>query len=156
MRVKARSTTFALATSDDDGATWTDPVLVVDPPSKVRAYDPTLWHDPEGRLWLFWAQSYEWFDGRCGVWCIVTDDSTVANPTWSEPRRIGNGIMMNKPTALSTGEWLFPTAVWGSKEPALPDMMGERFSNALCTEDGGKTFHLRGGADVLSAALTST
>ena len=57
-------------TSDDDGRTWSKPKLVIDPQGKVRAYDPVLWHDPIGRLWLFWAQSYDWFDGRSGTWSI--------------------------------------------------------------------------------------
>jgi len=42
-----------LVTSDDDGKTWSGPRLVVDPPGNVRAFDPCLWHDPGGRLWLF-------------------------------------------------------------------------------------------------------
>ena len=139
---------IVLETSDDDGETWSKPLLVIDPPDKVRAFDPCLWHDPTGKLWLFWAQSYELFDGRCGVWCITTENSGEAAPVWSEPRRIGNGIMMNKPTVLSSGEWLFPTAVWECKAPRLPEFADERFSNVLCTEDEGKTFTLRGGADV--------
>ena len=137
-----------LATSEDDGRTWSQPVLTVDPPGMVRAYDPCLWHDPLGRLWLFWAQSYDFFDGRAGVWCIRCDDSTVARPAWSAPRRIANGVMMNKPTALSTGEWLLPTAVWAYRTPHLPELSHERYSNVLCTTDQGETFSIRGGADV--------
>src|SRR4029078_7388552 len=64
-----------LVTSGDDGKTWSKPKLVIDPPGPVRAYDPCLWHDPSGRLWLFWAQSYEWWDGRSGVWAITTENS---------------------------------------------------------------------------------
>jgi beta-xylosidase len=46
-----------VVTSKDDGRTWSEPQLVIDPPGDGRAYDPTLWHDPDGRMWLFWAQS---------------------------------------------------------------------------------------------------
>jgi hypothetical protein len=28
---------------------------VIDPSGPVRAYDPCLWHDPRGRLCLFWV-----------------------------------------------------------------------------------------------------
>jgi len=36
-------------TSADKGASWSDPVAIVDPPSThVRAYDPALWIDPRG------------------------------------------------------------------------------------------------------------
>uniref|UniRef100_UPI003783145C sialidase family protein n=1 Tax=Prosthecobacter sp. TaxID=1965333 RepID=UPI003783145C len=39
-----------VVTSGDDGVTWTEPVLVVDPPHNVRTFDPCLWTTPEGRL----------------------------------------------------------------------------------------------------------
>ena len=135
-----------VVTSDDDGATWSDPVLVIDPPGRVRAFDPTLWYDPCGRLWLFWAQSEEHFDGRCGVWCAWCGDSAVAHPVWTAPRRIANGIMMNKPTALSTDEWLLPAAIW-PEEPLREDMADERFCNVIATTDAGETFTRRGSAD---------
>lgn len=37
-----------LVMSTDDGKTWSKPKLVIDPPGSVRAFDPCLWHDPEG------------------------------------------------------------------------------------------------------------
>ena len=88
-----------LVTSDNDGQSWSAPRLVINPPGKVRAFDPVLWHDPRGRLWLFWAQSYDWFDGRAGVWAMHTDDATVALPTWSSPTRAANGVTSPTPTA---------------------------------------------------------
>src|SRR4051794_3723316 len=47
-----------LVTSGDDGRTWSSLKLVLDPDrdGPVRAFDPCLWHDPSGKLWLFWAQ----------------------------------------------------------------------------------------------------
>jgi hypothetical protein len=40
-----------LVTSDDDGRSWSQPKLVIDPPGDfARAFDPVLWHDPRGRL----------------------------------------------------------------------------------------------------------
>lgn len=143
--------------SDDEGETWTEPVLVVDPPGRVRAFDPTLWTDPRGRLWFFWAQSYEMFDGRVGVWMIHCDDPAGDNPQWTAPRRLCNGIMLNKPTVLSTGEWLFPTALWAPSawlapdNPAFgkhPEFDEERFSTVYVTRDQGETFELLGRADV--------
>lgn len=137
-----------IVTSDDDGQTWSEPVFVVDPPGRVRAFDANLWHDPLGQLWAFWAQSYAWFDGRCGVWASICEDSSAANAAWSAPRRLCNGIMMCKPTVLSSGEWLLPAAVWAVKEPFLPEMAEERFSNVFCSTDDGETWSRRGGADV--------
>ncbi len=137
-----------LATSADDGAAWKAPALVVHPPAdRVRAYDPVPWVDPQGPLWVFWAQSQEYFDGRAGVWCICTEDPDAENPAWSDPQRVANGIMMNKPIVSSKGEWLLPTAVW-EREPHRPELAGERLSNVTASTDQGGTWEWRGGADV--------
>ena len=42
-------------------------------------FDPCLWHDPEGRLWLFWTQAAGHWDGRGGVWAITTTESAKAD-----------------------------------------------------------------------------
>ena len=139
-----------LVSSGDDGRTWSAPTLVIDPPGNVRAYDPCLWHDPQGRLWLFWAQSYQWWDGRAGVWAMVTSNSGEERPTWSAPRRLADGIMMNKPTVTSHGEWLLPVAVWereasGGIEPAYRHVPGAASgAYVLASTDGGATFTPRG------------
>ena len=138
-----------LATSGDDGATWTDPVLAVAPPGRVRAYDPTLWHDPDGRLWLFWAQSFDWWDGRSGVWAITTADSGNADAAWSAPRRLCDGIMMNKPTVLSDGRWVLPAAIWeGAPRVSVPEQ-GHDFGDAkggllVASADRGESWSLLG------------
>ena len=148
-----------LATSDDDGETWSRPRLVIDPEGPVRAFDPVLWTDPTGRMWLIWSQSHSWWDGRGGVWAVTTDNPEDYAPTWSTPRRLFNGIMMNKPTVLSTGEWLAPAAVWKrevsatGRRPVLdaraifrkPD---EMFSNVWRSSDQGDTWEFIGKADV--------
>lgn len=149
-----------LATSGDGGVTWTDPVAIIDPPGNVRAYDPALWRDPNGTLWWFWSQSFspenlKIHDGRSGVWATCFDDPESPHPTFAPPRRIANGVMMNKPVVLSSGVWALPTAVWDycpEKYPELskklPELASERFSNMLASEDAGKSFSLHGGADV--------
>lgn len=143
-----------VVTSDDDGHTWSGPRLVIDPPGLVRAYDPCLWHDPLGRLWLFWAQSCHLWDGRAGVWAIVTENPGVDHPTWSAPRRLCHGIMLNKPTVLSTGEWLLPAAVWerpageSTPPPYRHDLGPLRGANVIVSTDQGCTWALRGQARV--------
>jgi hypothetical protein len=147
-----------LTRSGDGGGSWSAPVLVIDPPGKVRGFDPCLWTDPLGRLWLFWAQSYELFDGRVGVWASVCEDPSAEALTWSTPRRLCHGIMLNKPTVLSSGEWLLPAALWApskwlsaDKTEAFSrhaDLDGERYSNVFVTTDDGATISLLGQADV--------
>ena len=145
----------AIIRSDDNGKTWSKPLLVIDPSGKVRAFDSCLWHDPQGRLWLFWAQSYEFYDGRAGVWAIVCLNPDGEQLNWSTPIRIANGIMLNKPTVLSMGEWLLPCAVWGYKDldgtqvySEYNSLPSEMFSNVVCSVDNGNSFSLIGSADI--------
>ena len=115
--------------------------LVIDHPDDglVRAYDPCLWHDPQGKLWLFWAQGYEKHtDERSGVWAMTTENSHDESPTWSAPTRICDGIMMNKPIALQSGTWLLPVAQWFKEDS----------SGVVATSDQGQTWSLLGQANV--------
>lgn len=140
-----------LVTSDDNGRSWSEPVLAIDPPGDIRASDSVLWLDPLGRLWLFWMQTAHCgrtFDGRAGVWAIRCPDASDPRPAWTAPRRIANGIMMNKPTVLSTGEWLLPTAVWSHGAPYRLHLPDEAYANVTLSRDQGETFSLLGSADV--------
>ncbi len=103
-----------LATSTDNGATWSDETLVIDPDGDgpVRAFDPELWMDSDGRLWVFWAQDVDHNGSVAGVWAITTEDPDNEKPEWSEPRRLTDGIMMCKPIVLSSGEWVLPASTW--------------------------------------------
>jgi predicted neuraminidase len=140
-----------LATSEDDGHSWSEPIAVVDPPGRVRAFDPVLWHDPQGRLWWFWSQSYELFDGRAGVWASRCADSSAKSLRWSDPVRLFDGIMMNKPTVTRSGDWLAPAAVWSWARDVFvvrEDMRSLRFSNVYRSADQGGSWALHGQADV--------
>lgn len=139
-----------LITSDDEGQTFSPPQFVVDPPGLVRAFDPTLWIDPLGRLWWFWAQSYEKYDGRCGVWAAVCAEPDAPCMRFSEPQRISSGIMLNKPTVLKDGAWLFPIAVWASWVAAsdLNSPPDECLSYVYRSTDHGESFVRLGGSDV--------
>ncbi len=144
-----------LVTSMSGGQTWSEPVLVIDPPGHVRSADPVLWHDPLGRLWLFWMQTGTYgtqvFDGRAGLWATVAGNSQEANPSWSPPRRIANGVMMNKPTILSGGAWLLPIAIWKlrNKIKTRPHHIADEvYSMVYISRDNGTTFEFHGRADV--------
>ena len=81
---------FVLATSDDDGETWSKPRLVVDSHSKDLPRERSvlvgnLWTDPLGRLWLIFDQSMDMFDGRAGVWATLCENPDADEPTWSAP-----------------------------------------------------------------------
>jgi hypothetical protein len=131
-----------LKCSDDDGKTWSEVKLMILPRAGTRAMSANVWTDPLGRLWVFWGQSADMQDGRFGVWAIVTDEPDASEPKWSAPRRIGDGIMLNKPTVLANGDWLLTSSVWKA----------DNSIKVYASSDQGKTFQLRGTANIEAAA----
>ncbi len=136
-----------LSLSDDGGRSWRE-VCAVKPgkPECERAYDSTFWRDPNNRLWWFWTQCYtegRIFDGRAGVWAVYCDNPDAEQLQWSEPRRIGDGIMMNKPTVLSDGAWALPVSLWSVYlDLILPENDEVSKANLLISRDQGQTFEL--------------
>lgn len=144
---------MVLCVSDDQGKTFHSAVTVVEHPDEAcRIYDPNLWIDPTKRLWMTWTQTRGFNDGRMGVWVSICENPDAKQLQWSEPRRIANGIMMNKPIVTSKQEWLFPCAIWRDGSGSTPSedhgLQNEQFSNVYASTDNGKTFSLRGHAEV--------
>jgi len=145
---------FVLATSDDDGETWSDPRLVVDShepdmPAERSILVGNLWTDPLGRLWLIFDQSMDMFDGRAGVWVAVCENPDADQPTWSEPKRIWHGVTLNKPTVLSTGEWMLPISLdqregFRKFKGCFRELDPLRGANVFVSTDQGETWERRG------------
>lgn len=132
-----------LYTSGDDGKSW-QRALVLDPDGDgpVRPFDPCLWLDPDGKLWLFWAQEIAGNKGRVSqTFAITTDDPGDETAKWSAPRLISKGVMMNKPTVTVDGRWLLPLATW----------FADGSSRAVVSNDHGVTFSDLGAAKVPTA-----
>ena len=129
-----------ISTSGDDGKTWKE-TLVVDPDAggPVRAFDPELWLDPQGTLWAFWAQSIGHDGTIAGVWTMTNDEPDKDGSGWSQPRRLCDGVMMCKPTVLSSGEWIFPVSTWRKTDNS---------AKVMVSEDKGKTLILRGACHI--------
>jgi len=142
------------ATSDDNGETWSDPRLVIDGRSSSLPMPRTIiignfWNDPSGKLWLFFDQSMNQFDGRSGLWAIVCENPDAENPVWSSPKRIWHGSMLNKPVVLLSGEWLLPTYLLqrggiGPFKDVFPELDPYRGVNVLVSKNQGKSWELRG------------
>ncbi|MCI8399070.1 MAG: exo-alpha-sialidase [Oscillibacter sp.] len=144
---------MVLCVSDDQGEHFRSCELVVEHPDPTcRISDPALWIDPLGRLWVFWTQVRNFNDARFGVWTVLTQDPDAKELAWSEPRRIANGIMMNKPIATRDQGWFFPCSLWCDKSGSTPTerhgLEAEQFVNAYASMDEGKTITLRGHADM--------
>lgn len=108
---------LVVAYSDDDGDDWTDPYLVIDPHSKQLPYDRCsrvgmFWSDPMGRLWFFFQQTFEMFDGCASNWYIRSENPDANKLVWTEPAYVGVGASINKPIVLSNGEWMLPVSLW--------------------------------------------
>ena len=111
---------FLLATSDDDGATWSKPRVAVgarmEAAQKVSgALVGNLWTDPKGRLWLFFDQQLGDPQKRITNWFMRCDDPDAAEPVWSTPVMFAEGCTLNKPTVLKDGSWLLPVSDWHQK-----------------------------------------
>ncbi len=145
---------FVLATSDDDGETWSKPRLVVDAHSKNLPMDRSvlvgnLWTDPLGRLWLIFDQSMDMFDGRAGVWAATCENPDADQPTWSAPRRLWHGVTLNKPTVLANGEWMLPISLdqregFGPFKGQFKELDPLRGANVFVSQDQGATWQRRG------------
>ena len=123
-----------VSTSGDGGTTWQE-VLAIDPDGAgpLKAYDPHPWIDPDGRLWVFFTLPYPLHKH---AWAITAEDGDQESPAWSPPRPVFEGVLLNKPTVLTSGDWLFPTYA------RRPKNMGVLLAHV--SRDKGQTFALMG------------
>lgn len=142
--IKEEVGNYVVLLKSDDGVHFGEPIAVCMEEGH-RCFDPCVWIDPLGRLWLTW--------GRCpddGVYGAICEDPDADEIRFGEPFFIGNNVMMNKPTVLSTGEWAFPIAVWnkGVSVAGFVSPITPKGSYLYMTADNGKTFRKLGYADI--------
>jgi hypothetical protein len=135
---------MVLSTSGDNGAAWRE-VLVVDPDGDgpVRAFDPELWIAPDGKLRVFWTQAEGHEATIGGVWRLQTAEPEAERPNWEKPVRVTDGVMMCKPLALTTGEWVLPASTWRKTDHS---------AKMVVSTDQGGTWAVRGACQVPVAA----
>ncbi len=129
-----------------DGNTWEKPQVIVEQDAVTRVFDPTLWHDPSGRLWLIYNRaSIEKRD--YSVWAITTKESTLADPKWSEPRKLEFNVplafRMNKPIVNTDGEWLLPVT-WSDIKPKGWWANPLDYQGVAISKDNGVSWELHG------------
>lgn len=144
------------ATSDDDGSTWSKPRLAIDSQAKHLPIPRSvivgnLWTDPLGRLWFFFDQTMNHFDGRGGLWAAICENPDAEKPTWSAPRRLWHGSALNKPIVLSTGEWMLPVQLLQNhgigpfaRANLFPELDPYRGANVFVSSNQGATWERRG------------
>lgn len=133
-----------LSTSGDGGETWTE-VAVCDPDATgpIRAMDPNVWAAPDGTLWWTWSE-YE-FGGKDALHHLKLHRAVAADANAPEPRwrshagdEFMDGVMLGDPLVLKDGAWALPVARW----------FLDGGSALWTSDDGGRTWARRGGADV--------
>ena len=138
---------YVLLIKSDDGVNFSDPIAVCYAGEDHRCFDPCLWIDPLGRLWFTWSKNPD-----AGLFAAICEDPDADEIVFGEEFFIGNNVMMNKPTVLSTGEWAFPIAVWHPEVtqafPLKRNATAEPGAYAYITADQGKTFRKSTAADV--------
>lgn len=148
-----------LISSQNKGISWSKPQLVIDAQatelgSNRAVQNGALWNDPLGRLWIFFDQSMNDFDGRAGVWCTFTSNPESRVPDWSKPVRIWHGTAKSKPIVLSSGEWVLPVSLLNRSiidkvpntfQDAYHELDSLRRANVFVSNDQGQTWVRRGG-----------
>lgn len=140
--------------SDDDGFTWTDPILMINGQSDELPFERSviignLWTDPKGKLWLFFDQTMQHFDGRAGLWAASCENPDDDEMVWSEPARLFDGAMLNKPIVTGEGEWMLFSYLLHAdgyhqfKGNLFPELDPIRGVNLLASSDEGKTWEHR-------------
>ena len=130
-----------VAKSGDKGKSWQE-ILVIDPdgPGQARAFDPEVWVDPDGHLWIFWAQHvFRDATKNTSLWAVSTADPDANEPVWTAPRKISNSVMMCKPVVLSNQEWALPVSFWHLKHES---------AKIVVSSNRGTSWEVRGAVDV--------
>ena len=122
----------------------------------TRCYDPCLWIDPKGRLWYLFNRSIK-DSKQHGVYARICNKPDASSPKWGAEFRVGFdgpfSFRINKPIALSTGEWIMPVthalepvAAWAGFDPKQVQGVG-------ISTDKGKSWTLHGAVRTTGAAL---
>lgn len=138
--------TVYLCRSDDGGAHFGAPVRVAEPAGSSRAFDPALWLDPGGRLWLIYNRSNR-ETGEHGVFARTCEEPDADEPAWSPEYRAGYDVpfcfRLNKPVVLSSDEWIMPV----THAPAVTKdwfAADAQVQGAGISRDDGRTWSLHG------------
>ncbi|MEZ0386680.1 MAG: sialate O-acetylesterase [Verrucomicrobium sp.] len=141
-----------VASSGNEGKSWSKPVVVIEGPKGTAIVDPLPWLDPQGRLWVFYKQVTPKAPGQpdsgfMGTFAIRTDEPDLAEPKWSAPMLIGEGgTLFGKPLVLPDGRWLAPFFVSGRS--AWKAQIDGKETGVVVSADAGVTWYWQGGLSI--------
>ena len=103
-----------LSVSTDKGNTWLNDQLIVYPrEAATRLFDPALWRDKNGQVYLFYGSAKDslLWDGFGGVNSVAVSWNG-SKVSYKDPRRLTDGVMSNKPVYLASKDLgLFPVYI---------------------------------------------
>lgn len=146
-----------LCYSDDGGKSFTKPKSMALPNDDgTRSFDPTLWIDPAGRLWYIFNRGNK-TTAKHDVWARICEDPDASTPVFASEFRVGFdkapfAFRMNKPTVLSTGEWILPVT---HASETIHQWFGgpKQMQGVGISTDKGKTWKLHGAVKAPEWAL---
>lgn len=147
--------TIYLSSSDDDGQTFSPPCIMAIPRDGARAFDPTLWRDPLGRLWLIFNRGNK-DNADHGICARLCADPDAIEPVWTEERCLDLAVpyafRMNKPIVLASGVWVLP--VTHASEPIQSWFAGPKQRQGVAiAHDAGESWTLHGSIEAPDWAL---
>jgi hypothetical protein len=111
---------ITVSLSKNKGRSWIYDKLIlsVNPQDSTRLKDPCFFNDKFGNLYMVWAKYVQKKSVLAREWAVswyskinLSDDGNTI--TYSPPRRIAEGIMLNKPYYSTISDQLvFPIAMW--------------------------------------------
>lgn len=139
--------------SDDDGDTW-DLAFAIDfagVEDGNRCFDPSIKWDNK-KLYLYWNQTGSFFYSSM-VCCAIVENpgilidgmDSIDNFIIGDPFFCSQGIKLNKPVVLTTGEWLYSAHNTGNAS----------IVNIYSSLDNGFTWLLKGQAHLENAFFVS-
>jgi predicted neuraminidase len=153
----APENTVYLSFLDKKGKAFAAPVAIAGPLNGTRAFDPCLWIDPDGRLWYIFCRGNK-AAGENTIHARICIRPDAKIPEWEEEFRIDFGVpfnfRLNKPTVLSTGEWLMPVTFFPER---IYDMfhLHKTLQGVGISTDRGQTWKLHGTIESGPRALES-
>ncbi len=147
--------TIYMTVSADGGETFAAAKVLAEPRGGARAFDPTLWLAPTGDLWLIFNRGNK-KAGEHGVYARVCQEPDAGTSVFGEEFRVGYDVpfsfRINKPTVLSSGEWVMPVTYAG--EPVHDWFAGDAQRQGVgISHDEGLTWALYGGVEAPEWAL---